>query len=300
MPCSFVLDMETSDPDDFLTLLLLLGHPRVELRAVTITPGTREQVGLVRWALAELGRQDVAVGAHNPEHPKKCVSAWHYSAYGIEPREADPDDLGPAILARHLGPDTTLVTGAALKNLGRLLQLPDRPSQLGRLYVQGGFAGEGVVPTERQLPKFRGLRTCPSFNLGGDPKAVFRVLEHRASFSDLHFVSKNVCHDVIYDSTLHERAQQALSSMTPGSLQHQTWSWVVRGMGHYLDKTPSGKALHDPLAACCAIEPELAQWAEVEIFREKGEWGSRLAPGSGVHIITGYDHERFVQVLLGA
>lgn len=44
----FVLDMETSDPDDFITLLMLLGHPLVDLRAVTVTPGTREQVGLVR------------------------------------------------------------------------------------------------------------------------------------------------------------------------------------------------------------------------------------------------------------
>jgi inosine-uridine nucleoside N-ribohydrolase len=300
MPSSFLLDMETSDPDDFLTLLILLGHPQVELRAVTITPGTREQVGLVRWALRAFGREDVAVGAHSPEHPKRCVSAWHYSAYELEPVEADPDDLGPAVLARHLGEQTTLVTGAALKNLGRLLSADSPPERLGRLYVQGGFAGEGVVPPERQLAKFRGLTTCPSFNLNGDPKAVFRVLEHRAAFSDLRFVSKNVCHGVIYDSALHERAQQALAAMAPGSRQHQSWSWVVRGMGHYLSKNPGGKAFHDPLAASCAIDPGLAEWAEVEIFRERGEWGSRLAPGSGVHIITGYDREHFVRTLLGS
>lgn len=35
-----VWDMETGDPDDFITLLLLLGHPRVNLLGVTITPGT--------------------------------------------------------------------------------------------------------------------------------------------------------------------------------------------------------------------------------------------------------------------
>ena len=46
----FVFDMETSDPDDFITLVFLLGHPEVDLRAVTITPGTREQVGVVRQA----------------------------------------------------------------------------------------------------------------------------------------------------------------------------------------------------------------------------------------------------------
>ena len=33
-----IWDMETGDPDDFLTLVLLAGHPRVDLKAVTITP----------------------------------------------------------------------------------------------------------------------------------------------------------------------------------------------------------------------------------------------------------------------
>ncbi|MEZ4406969.1 MAG: hypothetical protein R3A52_10885 [Polyangiales bacterium] len=56
----------------------------------------------------------------------------------------------------------------------------------------------------------------------------------------------------------------------------------------------AGKKLHDPLAACCAIDPSIGEWAEVEMFRERGEWGSRLAPGSGVQVITGYDPARFV------
>lgn len=63
---------------------------------------------------------------------------------------------------------------------------------------------------------------------------------------------------------------------------------------------PEGKKLHDPLAACCALDPSIGEWAEVELFREKGEWGSRLCPGSGIQIIVGYDHDRFVDVLCGA
>jgi len=50
-------------------------------------------------------------------------------------------------------------------------------------------------------------------------------------------------------------------------------------------------------AACCAIDPSIATWAEVELYREKGEWGSRLSPGSGLEIITDHDHEKFVSVL---
>lgn len=76
----FLLDMETSDPDDFLTLLLLLGHPTVDLRAVTVTPGSRTQVALVRSVLRWFGRTDIRVGAYNLDHPKPCVSAWHGNA----------------------------------------------------------------------------------------------------------------------------------------------------------------------------------------------------------------------------
>ena len=58
-----------------------------------------------------------------------------------------------------------------------------------------------------------------------------------------------------------------------------------------------GKKLHDPLAACCAIDEAIGTWAEVELYRERGKWGSRLSPGSGVYIITDYDRERFVATL---
>ena len=296
----FLFDMETSDPDDFLTLLLLLGHPEVNLVAVTVTPGTREQLGLVRWALAEVGRADVALGAFAPDHDKRCVSQWHYDAYGLSPMSAEPDAPGHEILAQSFTGEATLVTGAALKNLGRLLASEQRPEQLGALFVQGGFAGEGVVPDSDQLPKFRGKVTVPSFNLGGDPKSALRTLEARGRFRDLRFVSKNVCHGVVYDEPLHVLAQAALAEMEPDSVTRRCWSLVVRGMTHYLRKNKGGKALHDPLAACCAIDPEIGRWAEVEIYRERGEWGSRLAPGSGVRIITGYDRDRFIETLLSS
>ena len=56
-----VWDMETGDPDDYLTLLLLLGHPEVHLKAVTVTPGSPDQIGLVRETLDWFGR-DLPVG----------------------------------------------------------------------------------------------------------------------------------------------------------------------------------------------------------------------------------------------
>ena len=77
-----VFDMETQDPDDFLCLLFLASHPRVRLKAVTLVPGSQEQVGLVRWALERLGVANVAIGAGNIAHEKPSVSPWHWRAFG--------------------------------------------------------------------------------------------------------------------------------------------------------------------------------------------------------------------------
>jgi inosine-uridine nucleoside N-ribohydrolase len=282
-----VWDMETNDPDDFLTLLLLLGHPRVRLRAVTIMPGSPHQVGLVKRALSWFGA-DLPVGAFNLDHPKPCVSPWHYQAYGEAPpsREAEP---GGELLARVCDETTTLVTGAPLKNLGAAMKIEG--FRLGRLVAQGGFAGEGVVPPERQLEKFRGLKTCPSFNLNGDPKSALRACEHPGIVAR-RFVSKNVCHGVVYGEALHAK----VAARKAGSVSLER---IYQGMDAYLGGG-RGKALHDPLAACCAIDESIGEWAEVEIYREKGEWGARPRPGSGTLIITGYDRERFESVLLAS
>jgi inosine-uridine nucleoside N-ribohydrolase len=300
-----VWDMETGDPDDFLTLLLLLGHPEVNLKAVTVTPGTPAQIGLVRKALSWFGRS-IPVGAHNIDHQtpsakeaKKAeetdkakeggakdgsVSGWHYKAYGDAPHSRDAA-RGGEVLREVCDDATTLITGAPLKNLGAAMKLDG--FRVGRVVVQGGFAGEGVVPRERQLAKFRGMTTCPTYNLNGDPRSALAMLGY-AGIGTRRFVSKNVCHGVVYDEAWHTRV---------GVLKDASRSLglIWQGMDYYLQKSPEGKKLHDPLAACCAINESIGTWAEVEIYREKGLWGSRLSPGSNTWIITDYDRERFIQ-----
>ncbi|MBU0550232.1 nucleoside hydrolase [Myxococcota bacterium] len=296
-----LLEMETSDPDDFMTLALLCGHPRAALKGVVVTPGTPHQIGVVRACLARFDL-DIPVGAYNLDHLKArgtpgeryvtCVSSWHYRALGEIPpsREAEP---GWQVLARCFDEETTLVVGAPMRNLGALLAHrrevgDDRP--LGRLFVQGGFAGEGVVPFLDQLPKFRGLRRVPSFNLNGDRPAAEAVIADK-SFKDKHFVSKNVCHGVLFDAALLAEAEAVVAP-------HEGLKIITHGMRAYLQRRPEGKLFHDPLAACCALDPEIGRWAEVSLDHAKAGWGARLSPGSGLRIITGYDRARFLRVLL--
>jgi len=305
-----VWDMETGDPDDFLTLLLLAGHPGVHLRAVTITPGGADQLAVVHWALEALGMPDTPVGTFtDPRELEQLdqerkgriadrVSGWHWRAYGIEKTRKYDTRPGFEVLQENLGPEVTLVTGAPLKNLGRLLAEPKPPRPLGRLFAQGGFAGDNIVPPERRLAKFDGMLTCPTFNLNGAPKAA---LEASVSprFSDRRFISKNVCHGVSYDQEMHERFQGAVAPLAD-SRHRRSLELIVQGMSEYLSRRPEGKNFHDPLAAACALDESLAEWAEIVLYREKGKWGAKLSPGSGTRIITGYRHDRFVEVLLGA
>jgi len=138
----------------------------VNLRAVTVTPGSAAQIGVVRHGLALLGRTDVRIGAFNVAHPKTCVSPWHYRALGEVAPSLDAEP-GAQVLVEVCDEQTTLVCGAPLKNLGAAIA--DGRLRVGQLVAQGGFAGEGVIPPGEQLPKFRGRSTCPSYNLNGDP-----------------------------------------------------------------------------------------------------------------------------------
>jgi pyrimidine-specific ribonucleoside hydrolase len=284
MKKQIMFDMETSDPDDFLTLILLLGHPDVELQAVTITPGTRKQISLVRQAL-EWFNKDIPIGSFNIDHPKECVSDWHYKAFNLKENASDKAENGGELLAKLCNENTILVTGAALKNLGHALELG---LKLGTWVAQGGFAGDNVVPENLRLEKFKGKITCPTFNLNGDPKSALNAIASQ-SIENKFFVSKNVCHGVIYNHGMHEK----FASVKDKSL---SLNLIYKGMDYYLSKH-SGKAFHDPLAACCAIDRSIGVWKNVDLYREKGEWGSRLNDESNVKIIIDYDKEKFVEVL---
>jgi inosine-uridine nucleoside N-ribohydrolase len=247
-------------------------------------------VGLVRHALREWFGLRIPIGVKRLETEKVAVSQWHYEAYGDIPpsEEAEP---AVDVLLRCCDSETTIITGAALSNIkGAILAAEARGQvfEAKAIVVQGGFAGEGVVPPELQLAKFKGRLTCPTFNLMGDKQAAHLVLGH-SGFPVRRFVSKNVCHRVPYDQTMHEQIA-AIKGKSIGL--ERIW----HGMNRYLKKNPDGKLLHDVLAACCAIDPSIATWREVQLFREKAEWGAVLAEGSNTWIIIDYDHERFMDV----
>lgn len=286
MATPIVFDMETSDPDDVFTLCALATHPWARLVGVTVMPGSDEQVGVVRHVLGRLG-VDVPIGAHRPGGAGKAVSAFHRTWLGeVPPREPD-DEAWRLLLDAFTAGEPTLLTGAPLKNPGALLEAePD--VRIARWVAQGGFAGDSVVPPEHRLAKFAGRETCPTFNFNGAPRAALGLLAS-PHVRARTLVSKNVCHGVVYDGAMH--AALSARRLTPGL------ALVREGMEVYLATRGRGKAFHDPLAAAVALDESVCAFREVEVYRERGEWGARPATGTGTRISVSVDHARFLDVL---
>ncbi len=283
-------DMETSDPDDVMTLALLATHPRAKLIGVTLTPGGREQWSLVRHVLKLMGREDVPVGCYDPDRTTPCVSEFHYGWLGTPPivQGTIPKAYHVLMEAVRLHPDATFLTGGPLKNYGVYGGL----SFFKRWVGQGGFAGDNIVPEEDRLPKFAGRITCPTFNFNGDVAAAKAIFVDKRIQERL-LVSKNVCHGVAWDRPFHDRVK-ALRRRTDGL------ELCLQGMDRYLRKRSEGKLLHDPLAMAFAIDPNIGNLSHVEAYREKGEWGSRwpeLPDQGNAWITTRVNRELFFEVL---
>lgn len=282
-----VFDMETSDPDDAFTLCILATHPEVNLVAITVTPGSYEQIGVVRELLKRLDK-NVPIGSYRFEH-KEAVSSFHYKWLGkIGP--AEPDGEGYFILSKAFEdyPNATLLTGAPLNNPGALISYTNL-STPKRWVCQGGFAGDSVVPKELRLSKFDGKETCPTFNLNGNPKAALALIDTNR-IQEKTFVSKNICHGVVWDKEMHDR-------MRPHQHNYIGLSMIFDAMEIYLDNKPTGKAFHDPLAACVAINESICQYEKVKLYRQKGEWGSRLDESSDSKITVSVNRQRFEDIL---
>ena len=143
-----LLDTETGDPDDILVIAYLADKG---LSAVTMNPGTDEQVGLVKSALRELGL-NIPVGGNDID--KNCVSAFYRKIYDYKPEK--PNGSCQEIIADQVNQGAKVLTCGLPKNIQNV--------QLDEWWAQGGFVGDSVMGNNPVLEKFRGLETCQSFN----------------------------------------------------------------------------------------------------------------------------------------
>jgi len=177
-------DMETGDPDDCITLFLLLNHKQATLRGVSIYPGDRQQVGFIKALIAKHGNGiNIPVGSYSTKDDGKShLGLNNVKLFGQDLKWSpmDADDAGHNLLAKFFKeyPSGTMVTGGPLGNL--FLLLKEHPEvEIQEIFIQGGFAGANCVPYENQLEKFKGLVTCPTFNFNGHVSGAYALLSTR-------------------------------------------------------------------------------------------------------------------------
>lgn len=255
------LDMETSDPDDVFSLCLLATHPKSTLTGVTVFPGGRDQIGVVKHILDLLGKTNVRVGADVVDDGKARVSGFHYRWLGkILP--ADPNLSATQCIDYSVNEGAVLVTGAALRNIHKAYNFIN-DKFFTNWTCQGGFAGDNVVPKENRLKKFDGKVVCPTYNLNGDPKAALELLESER-VPLVRMVSKNICHGIIF-------GPNEASRLTRGI--HFGLDLLLDGMNCYFQRKKEGKALHDVVAASLALNHFSANWCFGMPYRLNGNWG---------------------------
>ncbi|CAF5001675.1 unnamed protein product, partial [Rotaria sp. Silwood1] len=175
------------------------------LKAVTVVPGTPDQIDFLRYVLDRFGRNDLPLGVFDM-NAKPALSKFHLKIYdNMSIKESREVLDGSDVLLTYCDEKTILICGGPLKNVAKAIQTGR--FKFGRLVVQGGFAGDNIVPKEKRLSKFNGRITCPTFNLGADIKATKIVLDYN-DIKEKFFVSKNVCHGVLYTKDTHKKLEK--------------------------------------------------------------------------------------------
>lgn len=289
-------DMETADPDDVLTLLFLLGHPEIALVGLSVTPGRADQIKLLDYLLHKFSAPlDIALSYGNRKFHRSGVSGVYYKHYPEakewQPRREWSSDVAGVLKGVHSKhPDLCILTGAPLTNIAAYMKEATLP--LKRWIAQGGFAGDNIVEPEHRLEKFSGLLTCSTFNFGGDiPSAEFLLSTPLIQYRRL--LSKNICHGTVYSKEF----RSAFSRLSGLSETHQAiFDFLEK---QYISKGNYEKKIHDLVAAVALTNPDICGYRKVELYCEKGKWGSKENQASNTEISVNIDLDKFQKTFIG-
>lgn len=242
-----IFDMETGDPDDLITLLMLVNNPNIDLKAVTCYQGSHVQIGLIYHVLSLAGLETIVpIGGLNSEEPS-VLSQYYYDVVGSWPSksaEISPSELIKQTLDTY--PNTYILTGAPLTNIAQFVHdYPD--TVIKNMVTQGGYIGDLVEPSKK-LKKFINKPSQRTYNLGNDTDA-FNTVNNAQSIENLTFVTKDLCHGFMYDKTIHNTIN--FNNDAISQLLHSCLS-------HYTNQNKS-KAMHDPLAMLYMLRNDLGK-----------------------------------------
>lgn len=271
------------DPDDFFALCYLISSG-ANIKLITVSPGDQDQIAFVKFVLKECGL-DIPVGFGKKDRDKSSATGVHVELLKKykQPLRMDGDGYGPDLL-KEIYPQTLFAIGP-LSSVGPHVS---NGNKFLRATMQGGFLGYNEHSYDVvRLEKFEGIRSVATFNLNGEKKHSQRFID---SNMDIHFVAKNVCHTVVYDQDVHDQVMSVKPRDRAGELLRE-------GMGMYLKKHPDGKKFHDPTAAVCHNQPDIATWLSGKMFYDGGKWGFKVIGdlSDRQEIVVDIDRERLWQ-----
>jgi inosine-uridine nucleoside N-ribohydrolase len=270
------------DPDDYFALLYLISTG-INIKAICISPGDPDQIAVARFLCEKLG-VDCPIGAGKPDRDKSSCSGFHTALlkrHGA-PLKAEADGLGKDIINDYYGSEDDLFLCGPLNSVGKYLRMyPCRVHK--KVTMQGGFLGYHLHTHDcPKLEKFIGKSEVPTFNLNGDKKGGEAFI--KAPIEDRKFVSKNVCHTIVYDTKIHKYVK----SVPPNNFASQL---LREGMDLYLEKHPEGKKFHDPSAAVCHLHPDVATWVRGDLYRKGGGWGTSVSDNGKSQITAAINYD---------
>lgn len=280
------------DADDFFAICYLAAA-KVNIKAITITPGDKDQVAVAKFLMKRFGFDNVKIGVP-AERGKKSVTPFHthiLNYYG-EPTSVEPDGIGGEIIAEAVEKSDlpNLFAIGPVTNVAAFLKTASNKI-FKHATMQGGFCSYDIqCPTKcEKLIKFNGMMTCPTFNLNGDKKAG-QIFIDDTRFKR-RFVGKNVCHGIYWNK---ERYQTMYDRWEGNALEPINLMLMASKM--YFSKHPE-KKFHDPTAAVCMLHPEIGTYVKGKTYNEKGGWGTKL-DNDGDDICTDLDETKLWEYLI--
>lgn len=260
----YILDVDTGI-DDSLAIATIIGTPNAQLVGITTTFGnvcldvaTKNTLELLALLKADI---PVYLGAKKPLIcegnfiPKALCELIHgrngVGNVALEPSSQKPEDQDAVSfiidMANKYGKELTLIPVGPLTNLAMVLRKdPEFSNKIGRVVIMGGAL---TVPGNDTF--------CSEANIKADPEAAKEVFE-----SPLHLTMVGL------DVTQVTRVgfDFIASLKRPGNVISEK---LTQMMDHYCDWHKAKMcALHDPLAAAVALQPELVTTFPINLTTE--------------------------------
>lgn len=262
------------DPDDLFSILWLISQG-VKIYNICITPGDTDQVAIASFLRKELDLDFhilIPKGNREKRVGKTSSGGVHYKLlkkYGA-PLEGSPDTF--------LKPFDERVV--PILTIGPLTNIHDYFSSINpyiNVTIQGGFCSYSVYRPEVTLEKFEGEEYIPTFNFGGDLSAADFA---HVYFKNAHYVGKNVCHTLEYDS-----------SRIPTRHSNRAGELFIEVSKLYFEKHKS-KKFHDPLAAVLSRDRSIGRWISGVPSRLNGKY-TTLCSNVSTKVLVDVDREKF-------